>query len=61
MSQHGAQEAVEPPTDGVSNSICSRSAGGSVFIPRSNLPFRSLVTEEMLGLLIRKANRQTHK
>lgn len=28
MSQHGAQEVAEPPTDGVSNSICSRSAGG---------------------------------
>lgn len=28
VSQHGAREVVEPPTDGVSNSICSRSAGG---------------------------------
>lgn len=28
MSQHGAQEVAKPPTDGVSNSICSRSAGG---------------------------------
>ena len=28
MSQHGAQEVVEPPTDGVSNSICSRPVGG---------------------------------
>lgn len=47
MSQHGAQEVVEPPTDGVSNSICSRSAGGSVFVPRSNLPSCSLVAEEI--------------
>lgn len=28
MSQRGAQEVVEPPTDGVSNSICSRPVGG---------------------------------
>ncbi len=61
MSQHGAQEVVEPPTDGVSNSICSRSAGGSVFVPRSNLPSCSQVTEEMLDLLIREANRQSIK
>lgn len=47
MSQHGAQEVAEPPTDGVSNSICSKSAGGSVFAPRSNLSFCSVVTEEM--------------
>lgn len=54
MSQHGAQEVAEPPTDGVSNSICSRSAGGggAVFAPRSNLSFCSLVTEEMYSLLI---------
>lgn len=61
MSQHGAQEMVEPPTDGVSNSICSRSAGGSVFVPSSNLPSCSLVTEEMLGLLIKEANKQSIK
>lgn len=54
VSQLGAQEVIEPPTDGVSNSICSRSAGGSVFVPESNLPFCLLVTEEMLGLLIKK-------
>lgn len=47
MSQHGAQEVVEPPADGVSNSVCSRSTGGSVFVPESNLPFCLLVTEEM--------------
>lgn len=52
MSQHGFQEVVEPPTDGVSNSICSKSAGGSVLMLRSNLLSCSLVTEEMLGLLI---------
>lgn len=52
VSQHGFQEVVEPPTDGVSNSICSRSAGGSVLMPRSNLLSCSLVTEEMLGLSI---------
>lgn len=61
MSQRGAQEVVEPATDGVSNSICSRSAGGSVFVPRSNLPSCSLVTEEMLGLLIRRTNRRSIK
>lgn len=60
MSQRGAQEAVEPLTDGVSNSICSRSAGGgSAFMPMSNLPSCSLVTEEMLGLLIRAADRRS--
>ena len=57
MSQHGAQEVVEPPTDGVSNSICSRPVGGG----GSNLPSCSLVTEEMLDLLIRGANRQSIK
>ncbi len=61
MSQRGAQEVLEPPTDGVSNSICSRSAGGSVFVPVSNLPSCSLVTEEMLRLLIIGANSQSVK
>lgn len=61
MSQHGAQEAAELPTDRVSNSICSRSAGGSVFTPRSNPPFCSLVSEEMLSLLIGEANKRSIK
>lgn len=59
VTQHGAQEVVESPADGVSNSICSRSAGRSVLTPSGNLPFCSLLAEEMLGLLIRGANRQS--
>lgn len=61
MSQRGAEEVVELPTDEVSNSICSSSAGGSVGVPRCNLASCFLVTEEMFGLLISEASGRSMK
>lgn len=67
MAQRGAQEAPEPPTDAVSNSIRSISAGeewvggpGGV-VPGTNLPFCSVVAEEMVGPLTKEARRRSMK